>query len=142
MQILIQVYSANRCAAISKYNNKEIASTIVVTVSYTHLGYRVGFFSSPHLYSYQERIRINEQNIPQEDVVALVEELAPHLEGMAQDGFETPTEFEINTVMALLYFDRQQVDWAVIETGLGGAIDSTNVILPEVAVITLSLIHI
>lgn len=69
-------------------------------------GYRVGFFSSPHLYSYQERIRINEQNIPQEAVIALVEEIAPHLEGMAKDGFETPTEFEINTVMALLYFDR------------------------------------
>jgi len=99
-------------------------------------GRRVGFFSSPHLHSYCERIRVNNTNIPEEHWAELVEYIIPHVEAMVADGFEAPTEFEINTAMALLYFSRQKVDWAVMEVGLGGRIDSTNVIVPKVSIIT------
>ena len=99
-------------------------------------GYQVGFFSSPHLHSYCERIRINGNDICQADVIALVEEVLPQVDAMVRAGYESPTEFEIWTAMALLYYTQKEMDWAVIETGLGGSIDSTNVILPEVAIIT------
>lgn len=99
-------------------------------------GYQVGFFSSPHLHSYCERIRINGDSICQADVVSLVEKILPHVDAMVTAGYESPTEFEIWTAMALLYYTQKQMDWAVIETGLGGSIDSTNVILPEVSIIT------
>ncbi len=99
-------------------------------------GHRVGFFSSPHLHSYCERIRVNNANIPEAHWVKLVETIMPHVDAMVEDGFEAPTEFEINTAMAFLYFSRQKVNWAVMEVGLGGRMDSTNVILPQVSIIT------
>ena len=97
---------------------------------------KVGTFTSPHLHSYRERIRINGRMISEEEVADLLTEIRPLLEKMVAEGQEHPTEFEVNTAMALLYFSRQHVDLAVIEVGLGGLIDSTNVIHPLVAVIT------
>lgn len=100
-------------------------------------GYRVGSFTSPHLHSYTERYRINGKNIAPEEVVALVERLRPHLDAMVREGFEHPTEFEVSTAMAFCYFQEQKVDLVVLEVGLGGSIDSTNVInKPLVSVIT------
>lgn len=99
-------------------------------------GKRVGTFTSPHLDSYRERIRINGEMIPEEDVARLLTEIRPLLEQMVAAGHEHPTEFEINTALALLYFSRKQVDLAVVEVGLGGLIDSTNVVHPLVTVIT------
>lgn len=94
-------------------------------------GYRVGLYTSPHLSDYSERIQVNGQPIAHADFVTLVDELRPRLEG----GVELTT-FEITTALAFLYFARQQVDAAVIEVGLGGRLDATNVILPTVSVIT------
>ena len=99
-------------------------------------GYRVGSFTSPHLHSYTERFRINKAEIAPERVAQLIEELRPHLEAMVADGFEHPTEFEVTTALAFLYFYREKVDFLVLEVGLGGAIDSTNVVTPLVSVIT------
>ncbi len=97
---------------------------------------KVGTFTSPHLHSYRERIRINGTMIAKKEAADLLTEIRPLLEKMVAEGQEHPTEFEVNTAMALLYFTRQQVDLAVIEVGLGGLIDSTNVVQPLVAVIT------
>lgn len=100
-------------------------------------GCKVGTFTSPHLHSYTERYRLNGKEIHPGDVVALINRLRPHLESMVKEGFEHPTEFEVSTAMAFCYFLDQQVDLLVLEVGLGGAIDSTNVVSkPLVSVIT------
>jgi dihydrofolate synthase/folylpolyglutamate synthase len=95
-----------------------------------HAGFKVGLFTSPHLVSFTERIRINDEEILEEEVVALAEEIKE------KAGSINPTFFEVVTVMAFVYFKRKNVDWAVIETGMGGRLDATNVIKPQVSIIT------
>lgn len=99
-------------------------------------GYKVGLFTSPHLHSYTERYQINGERIRPERVARLITDLRPHLDAMVAGGFEHPTEFEVSTAMAFVYFLEEDVDYLVLEVGMGGAIDSTNVVLPLVAVIT------
>jgi dihydrofolate synthase/folylpolyglutamate synthase len=94
-------------------------------------GLRTGFYSSPHLHTFRERIRIDGQLIGQQDVVRLLEQCKPAIE--AVPGITT---FEIMTVLALLHFAQQAVDWVVLEVGLGGRLDATNVVTPAVSVIT------
>jgi len=93
-------------------------------------GYRVGLYTSPHLCRFSERIRINGVDIPDESVVELVNFLKPY-----QKKFKL-TFFELVTIMALLYFVEKKTDFAVLEVGLGGRLDATNVITPLVSVIT------
>ncbi len=93
-------------------------------------GYRTGCYTSPHLKSFTERITLDGVNIPEGEVVAFVALIKPHLVAIQ------PSFFEITVAMAFWYFSQQKVDIAVIETGLGGRLDSTNVITPEVALIT------
>lgn len=96
-------------------------------------GYKVGFNLSPYILRFNERIQIGGEQIPDEDLAALVEEVSIHAEAME----DHPTEFELITALALLYFKRQNCDIVVLEVGLGGELDSTNVIpCPEVAVLT------
>jgi len=100
-------------------------------------GYRTGFYTSPHLHTFRERIQLAGRKIPREEVVALVEEIRPSIE-------RTPgvTTFEAITAIGFLHFARSAVDVAVVEVGLGGRLDATNVITPQVSVITsLSLDH-
>jgi dihydrofolate synthase/folylpolyglutamate synthase len=94
-------------------------------------GYTVGMYTSPHLHEYTERIQVNGQPMPKEDLVSLLEEIKPAI-GSVPD----LTTFEITTALGLLYFKRQHVDAAVVEVGLGGRLDATNVVLPVVSVIT------
>ena len=99
-------------------------------------GYKVGVFTSPHLHSYRERVVIDRDQISRERVAELLTRLKDVLDEMVGQGYEHPTEFEVNTALALLYFFEEKVDVAIIEVGLGGAIDSTNVIKPLISVIT------
>jgi dihydrofolate synthase/folylpolyglutamate synthase len=96
-------------------------------------GFKTGLFTSPHLLDVRERIRVNHDLISQADLVRYVKKLEPILKKMASD---RPTFFELFTAVAFAYFADQNVDIAVIETGLGGRLDSTNVIIPEVSAIT------
>ena len=93
-------------------------------------GYRVGLFTSPHLVDFRERIRINGQMIPEQKVVQFVVENKSFLDELR------PSFFETTMALAFLYFAEQQVDMAVIEVGLGGRLDSTNILLPLLSVIT------
>ncbi len=96
-------------------------------------GYRTGLFTSPHVYSFEERIQIDGENIEKEELAGIVGEIAEFADAME----DIPTEFEIITAVGLLYFYRKGCDIVVLETGMGGELDSTNVIpVPEVAVIT------
>ncbi len=94
-------------------------------------GYRVGLYTSPHLQEYTERIQINRTHIPEQDFVNLVEEIKPHVAAVP-----ALTTFEISTALGLWYFSRQKVDVAIVEVGLGGRLDATNVVTPRVSVIT------
>ncbi len=100
-------------------------------------GYRTGLYTSPHLHTFRERIQIAGEKISPDEVVALVEELRPIIE-------RAPgvTTFEAITAMGFLHFAHAGIDIAVIEVGLGGRLDATNVLTPEVSIITsLSLDH-
>ncbi|WP_368293208.1 folylpolyglutamate synthase/dihydrofolate synthase family protein [Dehalobacter sp. TBBPA1] len=99
-------------------------------------GYCAGMFTSPHLHDFRERITINGEMISPEDVVSGINKLKPHLEEMERLGIEHPTEFEVCTALALCYFAEKQPDLVLLEVGLGGEIDSTNVVTPLISVLT------
>jgi dihydrofolate synthase/folylpolyglutamate synthase len=100
-------------------------------------GYRTGAYTSPHLHTFRERIQVAGQKIDREQVVALADEIRQVIERVPD-----VTTFEAITAMGFLYFARAEVDVAVVEVGLGGRLDATNVLTPEVSVITsLSLDH-
>lgn len=94
-------------------------------------GYRTGFYSSPHLSSVRERFLIGDQYISTTDFAELVTRLATFLKGRP-----SPTYFEFTTILALLWFAEQQAEAVILETGLGGRLDATNVITPLVSIIT------
>lgn len=93
-------------------------------------GYRVGLFTSPHLVDFNERIRINGEPMPHQYLIDFVEQERAFFEPLQ------PSFFELTTALAFKYFAEQEVDIAVIEVGLGGRLDCTNIITPEVSVIT------
>jgi dihydrofolate synthase/folylpolyglutamate synthase len=94
-------------------------------------GYQTGFYSSPHLLDYTERIQINNIPISQDALSEMVERIKP-----AIDQVEGLTTFEITTALAFMYYAEQEVDYAVFEVGLGGRLDATNVVDPIISVIT------
>lgn len=99
-------------------------------------GFKVGLYTSPHFKDFRERIKINGSYVPRKFVVDFVARIQPALETIR------PSFFEITVAMAFTYFAEQQVDMAIVEVGLGGRLDSTNVLSPELAVITnISLDH-
>jgi dihydrofolate synthase/folylpolyglutamate synthase len=103
-------------------------------------GYTVGLYTSPHLVHLHERITINSQMISEAEVLALMNRLYGPIEKLAKD--DPPTFFEIMTALAFVYFAEREIDIGVIETGMGGRLDSTNVIQPKVVGITsLSIDH-
>jgi dihydrofolate synthase/folylpolyglutamate synthase len=104
-------------------------------------GYKVGVYLSPHLQRFSERFIIDKEEISNKDIVKLVEKIKPIIEEMTKSD-NTPTFFEIVTAMAFQYFKDNKVDYAVIEVGLGGRYDATNIVDPIATVITnVSLEH-
>jgi len=110
-------------------------------------GHRVGLYTSPHLHAVNERMRIDGAPIPADRLAGLAEELRTALRrlGLRDTGgspasphpvTDLPTYFECTTAIAFAYFARERVDWAVVETGLGGRFDATNVVMPRVTVLT------
>ncbi|MCX8031447.1 MAG: bifunctional folylpolyglutamate synthase/dihydrofolate synthase [Thermodesulfovibrionales bacterium] len=117
---------------IAGTNGKGSVSAMIASILRAY-GYRVGLFTSPHLVSFTERISINGIQITEDEVVKLTQEIKSLIDSL---NVETPTFFEFVTAMAFLYFSRMGIDWGVIEVGMGGRLDCTNVIYPEVSVIT------
>lgn len=112
--------------------SKGKGSTAAMTLAILQAaGFRTGLYTSPHLHSFRERVRLDGKLISRERVVELWEQIRPHAEALSQT-----TAFEIITALAFLEFSQQQVDWAVIEVGLGGRLDATNVIHPRACAIT------
>ncbi len=124
-----------RCIHVGGTNGKgSTASTIAAIL--TASGYRTALYTSPHLVDFRERIRIDGEMIPKDDVVDFIEKYKS-LNFQPQPSF-----FELTTIMAFDYFARNDVDYAVIEVGLGGRLDATNIITPFRSIITnISLDH-
>ena len=103
----------------------------------TKSGYQVGTFTSPYITRFNERISINGTEIPDKDLISLVAKAQVILNDLEEHtNFGRPTEFELVTLLMFLYFDLKQVDMAIIEAGIGGRLDSTNVLSPELAICT------
>ncbi len=118
-----------RTVHVAGTNGKGSTSHMIASVL-QEAGYKVGLYTSPHLKDFRERIKINGQMISKEAVTEFVE--------LYKDSWEKilPSFFEITVALCFWYFEKEKTDIAVIEVGLGGRLDSTNVILPEVSVIT------
>ena len=103
----------------------------------TKSGYQVGTFTSPYITRFNERISINGTEIPDKYLISLVAKAQVLLDDLEEHtAFERPTEFELVTLLMFLYFDLKQVDMAIIEAGIGGRLDSTNVLSPELVICT------
>ena len=117
-------------------NGKGSTATCIASILRA-AGFKTGIYTSPHLVRFNERICVNGQPISDADVVSAYDTV-----DAADNGLRRATFFEIVTAMAFYHFAREKVDWAVIETGMGGRFDATNIIIPKVSVITnLSIEH-
>lgn len=118
-----------RSIHIAGTNGKGSTSHMLASI-FQEAGYKTGLYTSPHLVDFRERIRINGEMIPKTYVTAFTERVMPLIQEIE------PSFFELTVAMAFCYFKEQQVDIAIIETGLGGRLDSTNIITPELSLIT------
>jgi dihydrofolate synthase/folylpolyglutamate synthase len=118
-----------KCVHVAGTNGKGSTSHSICSVL-MEAGYKVGLYTSPHLKTFTERIKINGADIPEKEVVDFVEDNKAFLEELK------PSFFEMTVGMAFWFFAKEKVDIAVIEVGMGGRLDSTNVVMPEVSVIT------
>ncbi|AZA47823.1 bifunctional folylpolyglutamate synthase/dihydrofolate synthase [Chryseobacterium carnipullorum] len=118
-----------KCIHIGGTNGKGSSSNMLASVL-QDAGYKVGLYNSPHLIDFTERIKINGKNCDKEFVYHFIQKLQTLPEDIL------PSFFEFTTIMAFEYFYQQKVDFAIIEVGLGGRLDSTNIIKPLVAAIT------
>ncbi|WP_027338887.1 bifunctional folylpolyglutamate synthase/dihydrofolate synthase [Halonatronum saccharophilum] len=122
-------------------SNGKGSTSAILTSIYNSGDYRVGSYNSPHIVKFNERIRINEVDILDEDLDRLVKEIKPAIDEVANE-LDHPSFFEVVTALALLYFREKKVDLVVLEVGLGGRFDATNVGSSLVSVITnVSLEH-
>jgi len=124
-----------RCVHIAGTKGK--GSTAAMTASIlSAAGLRTGLYTSPHLVSFRERIRVDRALISEDDVGALVESAFPAIESLRDSQYGPPSFFEVYTLLAFLHFVRKKADFAVMETGLGGRLDATNVVSPLACAIT------
>lgn len=118
-----------KCIHIAGTNGKGSTSNMLSAIFQTH-GYKTGLYTSPHLLDFRERIRMNGEMVSKDFIVNFVEKIIPFINEIQ------PSFFEITVAMCFQYFAEQKVDYAIIETGLGGRLDSTNIISPILSVIT------
>ncbi|MFL5742290.1 MAG: bifunctional folylpolyglutamate synthase/dihydrofolate synthase, partial [Flavisolibacter sp.] len=126
---LDQPQNSFRTIHIAGTNGKGSVSHMLAAVL-QKAGYKTGLYTSPHLYDFRERIRINGELAEQDFIVDFVQKMQPAIEKIQ------PSFFEITVAMAFDYFRQNKIDIGVIEVGLGGRLDSTNIIHPELSVIT------
>jgi len=122
-------HSKERFIHVAGTNGKGSTCTSIASILQEY-GFKVGLFTSPHLKDFRERIRINGEEIPQEEVIDFVEDI------QNRDLPVRPSFFELTWVLALKYFVQNKCDFIVVETGLGGRLDATNIIQPVLSVIT------
>jgi len=113
------------------------STSIMVSAILVHAGLKTGLYTSPHLIDLKERIQVNHQNISEHDFTDAIGDLRLYIQYLRETNpSESPTFFEILTAAAMLYFKKSHVEMAVLEVGLGGRLDSTNVVIPQISIIT------
>lgn len=120
---------------IAGTNGKGSTSALLASIL-QEAGYQVGLFTSPHLHSYRERVKINNKEISSEDFVREMIQMKEVIPRVIEETHNNPTEFEVLTALSLHYFQRLKVDFVILEVGMGGRLDSTNVVKPLLSVIT------
>jgi dihydrofolate synthase/folylpolyglutamate synthase len=136
MQLMGDPHERFRTVHVAGTNGKGSTSVLIAGMLQA-AGFRTGLYTSPHLISFTERIRINGVPVTEEKVVDLAHRVRDAYQASSEaDAVLNPTFFEVTTAMAFTYFAEESVDIAVIEVGMGGRLDSTNVITPMVSVIT------
>ncbi len=121
---------------ISGTNGKGSTAAIISSIIQSD-GFKVGLYTSPHLVDFTERMKINFQSISERKICELLERIKPYIKEVDHtSGYNHPTFFEVITTMAFLYFFEEKVDFLVLEVGLGGRLDATNVCEPLISVIT------
>lgn len=128
-ELLGHPHRAFRTIHVGGTNGKGSVSQMLYAVL-REAGYKVGLYTSPHLKDFRERMQVDGQMIPEQEVIDFIAKMRPHIEDLK------PSFFEITTVLAFDFFRREKVDIAVIEVGMGGRLDCTNVITPLLSVIT------
>lgn len=124
-----------RCVHIAGTNGKGSTAAMLASILEAE-GFSVGLYTSPYLEAFTNRMAINGRDIGETELVKLVAEVRPVVEQVKQTELGPPTEFEVVTALAFTYYQRAKPDWVVVEVGLGGRLDATNVITPAVGVIT------
>jgi dihydrofolate synthase/folylpolyglutamate synthase len=124
-----------RVIHVAGTNGKGSTSAFIATILQA-AGYKVGLYLSPYVFNLRERVQVNGYLIPEADFARLVTWIKPHSEELAQTPLGQVTEFELKTAVGFSCFAEQRVDFAVVEVGLGGRLDATNVVQPLVSVIT------
>src|SRR5579862_9444783 len=127
----------DRYSVVHIAGTKGKGSTTALTAAILRAaGYAVGAYFSPYVYDVCERVQVNGALIPRADFARLVTQIRPHIEALAKTDLGQTTEFELKTLLGFLYFAERNVDFACIEVGLGGRLDATNIVAPDVTVIT------
>lgn len=135
LDILGNPHKDLKCIHIAGTNGKGSITSMITSIL-IESGYRVGMYTSPYIEDFEERIQINRENISKDDLAYYTTIVSEAIEKVVSMGWGYPTEFETITCIMFLYYSKKQIDYAVIEVGLGGKSDSTNVIKPLVSIIT------
>ena len=139
MRVLMEVlgHPEQQCLMlhVAGTNGKGSVCAMLASVLRAH-GYRTGLYTSPHLIRFNERIQINGEPIDDESLTLLIEEVEAAAEKLPGLGIRDVTFFEFTTALAFLYFARKKCPLVVLETGMGGRLDATNVVIPALSVIT------
>src|SRR3989338_4337894 len=113
------------------------STSIMMSIILEHAGLVSGLFTSPHLIDLKERIQINHQNMSEEEFACVLNDIRPYIQHLRDtEPSASPTFFEILTAVTMIYFKKEHVEMAVLEVGLGGRLDSTNVVTPLLSIIT------
>jgi len=135
LELLGNPHKKLRAIHVAGTNGKGSTAAMIASIL-SSAGYRTGMYISPHLFRNTERMTIDGIEITKEDFAEYAGQALSMVKLMGEKGLEEPTQFEMYTAMAFLYFERKKVDFAVVEVGLGGRFDATNVIEPLLSVIT------
>ena len=127
---------------IAGTNGKGSTSTMLSYIL-KEAGYKTGLYISPYLEKFTERIQLNNENIPEEELAEACEKVSIAIDSMLKDGFNNPTEFEIETAIAMVYYLKEKADIVILEVGLGGRLDATNIIdtAEAAGIVSLSFDH-
>lgn len=129
MEVLNQPHKKFKSVHIAGTNGKGSTAHMLASI-YQEAGYKTGLYTSPHLKDFRERIRLNGEMVSEEFVVDFVEKYSEQFKSIS------PSFFELTMAMAFQYFAKEKVDIVILETGLGGRLDSTNIVNPELSIIT------